>query len=343
MGFWSASRITSQRARLALVPIDVLVGYQKTIDATWFFERRIEPAALRASFDALLVRHPWLTGRIKSRAKGQTSWSASSPLHGWEIEMPGGDGGEVELHVRIECGSSQAAAAVDDPGGSYLRGVPEGNAVMAGRAALVSATLTNFEAGGSALGVAASHALTDAVGFHALMREWSKLHEDLVATAVHGTASARGVGHGDGVADDGAAVAEDGAAVVEDGAAAVEDGVASAPAGASASALSVARSCVWAPVLARLHRGGKGDGKGDGKEASALEGGRKEGLAGAGATGPPQLVADPQPPLDPSLDLDSIRGRMLFWAVRQLESNGGCASGWLPKMAGPLSSGFLRW
>ena len=48
--------------------------------------------------------------------------------------------------------------------------------MMAGRSAVMAVALTNFDGGGSAVGVRLSHAVADASGFYRIVREWSRLH-----------------------------------------------------------------------------------------------------------------------------------------------------------------------
>ena len=154
--------------RSVLSALDALLGFEKVIEATWFFSERIEPASLRASLSRLASRYPLLASHVSRR-----SGRHRSPLHGWEIR---GLTPEVPFGVRTEAGTSRAAASATDASRFLGVEVRSGAAVMAGRSQVMAVALTNFDGGGSAVGVRLSHAVADASGFYRIMREWSRLH-----------------------------------------------------------------------------------------------------------------------------------------------------------------------
>lgn len=154
--------------RVRLTPLDSLLGFQKTIAATWYFQKTIDAGQLRMSLARLVRRHPALGGRVM-RPLG---WHHSA-LHGFQVCSH--EGGPGVMHVRHEPGTSWDAAAVPDPKRQQIHHVPTA-AVMSGRAPPFAAMLTNFASGGSSLGIAMSHALVDAHGFYSVVREWARLH-----------------------------------------------------------------------------------------------------------------------------------------------------------------------
>ena len=154
--------------RAALGALDALLGFEKVIEATWFFSERIEPASLHTSLSRLASRYPLLAGHV-----GRRPGRHRSPLHGWEIRglTPG-----LPFGVRTEPGTSRAAASATDASRFLGVDVRSGAEVMAGRSAVMAVALTNFDGGGSAVGVRLSHAVADASGFYRIVREWSRLH-----------------------------------------------------------------------------------------------------------------------------------------------------------------------
>ena len=154
--------------RSALGTLDALLGFEKVIEATWFFTERIEPTSLRTSLSRLASRYPLLASHVSRR-----SGRHRSPLHGWEIR---GLTPEVPFGVRTEAGTSRAAASTTDASRFLGVEVRSGAAVMAGRSQVMAVALTNFDGGGSAVGVRLSHAVADASGFYRIVREWSRLH-----------------------------------------------------------------------------------------------------------------------------------------------------------------------
>ena len=169
MGVW----LIMCTPRLKLTSLDALLGFSKCIEATWFFSQRIEPTALRASLDRLAARYPCLATRIKRQQHG---WKLPTPLHGWQLSRKTQ---LIPLHCRTEPGTSWEAAAMPEPAASFTRETSgSAQAIMAGRAPVMAASLTNFASGGSALHVQMSHALVDAAGFYQLMGDWSSLHLD---------------------------------------------------------------------------------------------------------------------------------------------------------------------
>jgi len=111
--------------RSALGARDALLGFEKVIEATWFFSERIEPASLRTSLSRLASRYPLLASHV-----GRRPGRHRSPLHGWEIR---GLTPELPLGVRTEPGTSRAAASATDASRFLGVDVRSGAEVMAGR------------------------------------------------------------------------------------------------------------------------------------------------------------------------------------------------------------------
>jgi hypothetical protein len=81
--------------------------------------------------------------------------------------------------MRQAAGTSTEAAAAPDPGARFLAPF-DGESVMRGERNVMGVTLTSFTGGGSALGLAISHAAVDATGFYKAASAWSQLHEALL-------------------------------------------------------------------------------------------------------------------------------------------------------------------
>lgn len=156
---------------LRLTPLDVLLGYQKIIEATFFYPDRIDAFALKASLMKLTRRIPALSGRIVRNASRHPS-----PLHGWSVIGDATADSSVMLDVVQKEGTSIEAAMVPDPSVLQGRGVRDPAVVMSGRSPVMAASLANFASGGSALSIRMSHAIVDANGFYRIILQWSRLH-----------------------------------------------------------------------------------------------------------------------------------------------------------------------
>lgn len=150
-----------------LTAIDALLGFQHVIEATWFYKARICPSRLQESLDRFLSLQPTFAA---------TAWQQRPfrhPLDGWRL----GHQQAIKINHNVAVGTSlEASAAYNDPGSRYIASF-DGESVMQGHHPCMSVALTSFEGGGSALGVAISHGLVDAHGFHHAMAAWSRLHE----------------------------------------------------------------------------------------------------------------------------------------------------------------------
>ena len=154
---------------MRLTAADALLGFQKVIDATFFFRKAIDKARLEASLQALLAVQPMLGSTVRRRGP------ALHPLEGWEV-VSGASEPSLLIEQRSASGTSCKAALEPDPGARFVP-VFDGEAVMRGSRQCMGVAHTSFENGGSAVGVAISHAVVDGIGFYDLMTAWSVLHE----------------------------------------------------------------------------------------------------------------------------------------------------------------------
>ena len=60
-------RYAQRMPRAALGALDALLGFEKVIEATWFFSERIEPASLHTSLSRLASRYPLLASHVGRR------------------------------------------------------------------------------------------------------------------------------------------------------------------------------------------------------------------------------------------------------------------------------------
>ena len=161
----------------ALTATDALFGFQKIIDATFFFPRcALDPHLLRQSLDDFTTANPAFAGRIKRQEQRGAfhSLAASlanalrpplSPFVGWELRtgdnghsiipltvLPYGGGGSDATGNRSEDTVWRVAAAAHrlrDGGAQFLRTLPPGEAptcdrIMSGRSAVMGVTLTTW-------------------------------------------------------------------------------------------------------------------------------------------------------------------------------------------------------
>ena len=160
---------TTAPTDVRLTALDALLGYQKTIEATWCYPGHLDIMALQASLDTLLKVEPLIGGRILRSSQ------STSPFDGFYLN--GSSSTSVVVHARSEQGTSRDIAMISDLGGRFHRRPPEPEAVMGGRVPVISVCATNFDGGGSALAVAMSHGIVDASGFYRTVARWSRLHE----------------------------------------------------------------------------------------------------------------------------------------------------------------------
>lgn len=126
------------------------------LDATWFYNKALDPVAMRASLAQLLTLYPCLAARRSTT--------------GLDLCNAG-----VAFSVQTLPGSAR----------DYLKGEPrhgifadvrEWQKMRQGKEPIMTVRITNFEDGTSALGVFITHALVDGFSFNKIMQIWSEGH-----------------------------------------------------------------------------------------------------------------------------------------------------------------------
>ena len=158
--------------RHRLIATDALFGFQKVIEAAWFYPGRIEPGILRYSLSELGNKYSVLQSRVSKR---ETSFSLLShptpPFSGWLLE----DSHErIPLTVReLELPSIEGFLDIK-PDDVLLGSIDQGS-VMRGKSSVMEVSLTRVKAQnqvdfcGSVLSICLSHAVSDAAGMHLLL------------------------------------------------------------------------------------------------------------------------------------------------------------------------------
>ena len=138
--------------------------YGNFIGVQYVFSDSLEPIILKQAIAALLEQIPILAARYEPRAH-QVSLTNSVPsLLVKEFK------GHSTNHAAI--GSSQSDRTI------FVK-EPSRRKVLKGRAPLSTFTLTQFKDGGCIFGVAINHMLTDASGFHKIMRQLANNYTSL--------------------------------------------------------------------------------------------------------------------------------------------------------------------
>lgn len=134
--------------------------YGNFIGLQYVFKQGLDAKVLTQAIEILGSQFPALSGRYSAK-QGQVV------------------GAGLPLALKVQRG----IGSVNDILGSLNRPQyviePKRKDVLRGHAPLSSFTLTEFESGGAILGVAISHLLTDAAGFHLLMRHLGSLYSSL--------------------------------------------------------------------------------------------------------------------------------------------------------------------
>lgn len=169
------------RRSCELLAMEALYGSQKTISATYFFAGPLDLVGLRSSLAGLLAAVPLLGGRMRRHPPQQGQAGGCSPLSGWVAEVAAGAGpAATSLVVRRHSGTAADAAAGTDPGDRFASRpscwAQMGRAWWGAAPPPLNATLTRFDGGGTALGIAISHALCDGDGFHRVVQAWAGGH-----------------------------------------------------------------------------------------------------------------------------------------------------------------------
>lgn len=140
--------------------IDGFYGLHAIVDSVWFFEGPLDPKALRASLTELLSFYPELSGRVTKKGESFAVDMCNKGVLMKDKKLPG---------------SAKAYVNSEPPRGLFAV-LRDEKAIMNGDSPLMTVLVTNFEDGTSALGVAISHGLVDAISFHNLIGEWAHCH-----------------------------------------------------------------------------------------------------------------------------------------------------------------------
>jgi hypothetical protein len=162
------------RSPVRLSVFDAFFGFQKIIDATWFFPGSLDSVSLRHSLDEFSKLHPSFACRI-----GRSNDHAINPFSGYNLQEQPHQ--HIPLTVLWHDGNianiAPSTHAVGDGGASFVQSsLKNVEDIMTGSSPVMSVTLTEFSCGGSALGVCMSHGIADASGFHRAVSEWARIH-----------------------------------------------------------------------------------------------------------------------------------------------------------------------
>ena len=135
--------------------------YGNFIGLQYVFKSTLDERCLTKSIGALVLSFPALAGTFD--AKNQTIIKRTETL---SLEVKNSTGSYLD-HSHIGTVQSDRCQLVSEP---------RRRDVLAGRAPLSTYTLTKFEGGGCILGIAISHVLTDAAGFHILVRRLAQYY-----------------------------------------------------------------------------------------------------------------------------------------------------------------------
>lgn len=130
--------------------------YGNFIGVQFVFEQALDATCLVEAIDHLIMQHPELTGRY-DRKSGQVIPSSERIRLRFQSGFPG----SAKDHAVVGTRQNNRGNFIFEP---------SRREVQSGKAALSSFTLTEFQGGGCILGIAISHVLVDAAGFHLIAR-----------------------------------------------------------------------------------------------------------------------------------------------------------------------------
>ena len=136
--------------------------YGNFIGLQYIFEKGLDVAALKKAIDLLTSQFPALSGRYQASSSGIKPSKKAAPLN-------------------IYRSPKSIAEIIHAPERPNALHQPKRRSVLRGRAPLSTFTLTEFEDGGMILGIAISHVLTDAAGFHLLIRHLSEIYTAILS------------------------------------------------------------------------------------------------------------------------------------------------------------------
>ena len=162
-----------------LTPIDAFYAMTKVIDATWFFVGKVDRQQLATSLQTLTQRYPALASRVVRTSPLSAFGRAlnkSSPL--CDVELQHVSTGIHLSHASIpgQSAAEASACAHQHRGKDIYIPTPLAAEIANGKRGVMEVKLTHFEHGGSALGVAISHGVVDAKGFHLIVGELAQCY-----------------------------------------------------------------------------------------------------------------------------------------------------------------------
>ena len=88
--------------RYALTPTDALFGFQKIVQAAWFFPGRIDPEILRSSLAEFGIANPIFCGRVSRKPRIARNFTPRPPFSDYEVVT------SAESGIPLSVGSSHA-------------------------------------------------------------------------------------------------------------------------------------------------------------------------------------------------------------------------------------------
>ena len=147
--------------RYALTPTDALFGFQKIVQAAWFFPGRIDPEILRSSLAEFGVANPIFCGRVSRKPRTARNFTPRPPFSDYEVVT------SAESGIPLSVGELEACHTLmpDLPEHGLHAGTEPScpDNVMRGAEPCVGVDLTHLthrqRPSGSVLGVRMSHAV----------------------------------------------------------------------------------------------------------------------------------------------------------------------------------------
>ncbi|MEP3890617.1 MAG: acyltransferase [Hellea sp.] len=144
--------------------------YGNFIGLQYAFAKGLDKDALSNSVIELTAQFPALSGRYSAKSNSVTT---SAKDKSFSIHHP------ASLAVHSHPGTLKRVMMASDRPQFVIQ--PKRKSVLNGSAPLSSFTLTEFSEGGMIFGMAISHALTDAAGYHLLMKHLSGIYDAIVS------------------------------------------------------------------------------------------------------------------------------------------------------------------
>ena len=126
------------------------------LDATWFYNKALDPAQMHASLTKLLTLYPCLAARRSTTGLDMCNAGVAFSVQ----TLPG----SARDHLNSE------------PRHGIFADVRDWKKVKQGIEPIMTVRISNFEDGTSALGVCITHALVDGFSFNKIMQIWSEGH-----------------------------------------------------------------------------------------------------------------------------------------------------------------------